>query len=155
MSSSSQPLVQHTLRLTLAGAAKAMAAAEAEAARNQWDVTICISDAGGVPLLVKRSEDAFAASYEIAVGKAKTAALFAKETAGLESAVNVTDGTSRAALLSSPFVLMRGGVPFIDGSGTCFGAVGVSGVKPEQDERVARTAVAALKSAIGLSNSNL
>jgi glc operon protein GlcG len=137
-------LVQPMVQITSAGAARAMAAAEAEASANGWDVTICISDAGGTPIMVKRK--AFAASYDIAVGKARTAALFGKETAALEAAVNVTDGASRASLLSAPFVLMRGGVPFIV-IGVCCGAVGVSGVKPEQDEQVARAAVAVLTSA--------
>jgi glc operon protein GlcG len=136
-------LVQPMVQITPAGAARAMAAAEAEAAANGWDVTICISDAGGTPIMVKRK--AFAASYDIAVGKSRSAALFGKETAGLEAAVNVVEGASRAALLSAPFVLMRGGVPFLV-NGVCCGAVGVSGVQPEQDEQVARAAVAVLTS---------
>jgi glc operon protein GlcG len=136
-------LLQPMVQITPAGAARAMAAAEAEATANGWDVTICISDAGGTPIMVKRK--AFAASYDIAVGKSRSAALFGKETAGLEAAVNVAEGASRTALLSAPFVLMRGGVPFLV-NGVCCGAVGVSGVKPEQDEQVARAAVAVLTS---------
>jgi glc operon protein GlcG len=136
-------LVQPMVQITPAGAARAMAAAEAEATANGWAVTICISDAGGIPIMVKRK--AFAASYDIAVGKSRSAALFGKETAGLEAAVNVAEGASRTALLSAPFVLMRGGVPFLVNGVVC-GAVGVSGVKPEQDEQVARAAVAVLKS---------
>jgi glc operon protein GlcG len=140
---SSPLLVQPMVQITPAGAARAMAAAEAEATANGWDVTICISDAGGTPIMVKRK--AFAASYDIAVGKSRSAALFGKETAGLEAAVNVAEGASRTALLSAPFVLMRGGVPLLV-NGVCCGAVGVSGVKPEQDEQVARAAVAVLTS---------
>lgn len=130
-----------TVVITPTGAEIGMAAAQAEAAANGWDVTICISDAGGVPIQVKRN--AFPASYDIAVGKAKSAALFSKETGNLEDAVNVSQGKSRASLLSSPFVLMRGGVPLIL-DGTCCGAVGVSGVQADQDEQVARVAVEAM-----------
>ena len=83
---------------------------------------------------------AFPASAEIAMGKARTAALFGKETAGLEEAANVADGAARTALLSAPFVLMRGGVPIII-DGQCVGAVGVSGVRADQDEQVARAGV--------------
>lgn len=127
--------------ITLDGADIAMAAAETEARGNGWDVTICICDAGGVPIQVKRNS--FPASYDIAVGKARSATFFRKETAGLEAAVNVVEGISRAAMLSAPFLLMRGGVPiFLDGA--CCGAVGVSGVTAEQDEQVARAAVNAL-----------
>ena len=136
-------LFQPTFCLTSAAAEKAMLAAENEASACGWKVTVCISDAGGTPLLIKRTDGAFAASVEIAVGKAKTAAQFSKDTAQLEAAANVNDGRSRTALLSAPFVLMRGGVPIII-NGACCGAVGVSGVKPDQDEQVAKAAVNAL-----------
>lgn len=145
MSDPTDALLLPTVSLTSAAVEKAMAAAEREAASNGWKVTIAIADAGGVPLLVKRCDGAFAASYEIAVGKGKTAAQFCKDTAQLEAAANVTDGTSRAALLSAPFVLMRGGVPFFVNN-ICCGAVGVSGVKPDQDEQVALAAVNELSS---------
>ena len=140
-----------TFCLTSMAAQLAMDAASREASSNGWQVTICISDAGGVPLLVRRSDGAFPASYEIAVGKARTAALFRKPTGILEDSVNVSSGHSRAALLSAPsFVLMRGGVPIVV-NGQCVGAVGVSGVTPEEDERVAMTARDALLSKISLS----
>ena len=132
-----------SLTLTAEGARVAMAAAEAEAAANGWAVSIVISDPGGVPIMLHRL-GSFAASVDIAMGKARTAAQFAKETAGLEAAVNVEGGSSRTALLSAPFVLMRGGVPIIV-DGQLIGAVGVSGVKADEDEQVAKAAVAALK----------
>ena len=107
-------------------------------------MTIAVADAGGVPLQLHRH--AFPASAEIALGKARTAALFSKDTAGLEAAANVADGAARTALLSAPFVLMRGGVPIIV-NGQCVGAVGVSGVLADQDEQVARAGVAAVTGA--------
>ena len=110
----------------------------AEATKNGWAVTIVVADAGGVPLHLHRH--AFPASAEIAMGKARTAALFAKETAGLEALANVAEGEARTALLSAPFVLMRGGVPIII-DGQCIGAVGVSGVRADQDEQIARAGV--------------
>ncbi|KAL3909693.1 MAG: hypothetical protein SGILL_007986 [Bacillariaceae sp.] len=134
-----------TVAITPTGADIGMAAAQTEAAVNGWDVTICICDAGGTPIQVKRTLNAFPASYDIAVGNAKSAALFRKETGNLEDAVNVSQGKSRASLLSSPFVLMRGGVPLIMDDGTCCGAVGVSGVQADQDEQVARVAVDAMR----------
>jgi len=140
-------LLAPTMRITASGAELAMAGAEAEASANGWDVTICISDAGGVPVLAKRCNNAFAASYEIAVGKAKSAALFAKKTSLLESVANVSEGSGRAAMLSAPFVLMGGGIPFIV-NGVCCGAVGVSGVKPDQDEKIANAAINALESSL-------
>mmetsp|Transcript_19661 Transcript_19661/g.30879 ORF Transcript_19661/g.30879 Transcript_19661/m.30879 type:complete len:154 (-) Transcript_19661:106-567(-) len=148
-------LFQTTPVLTSGAAQLALSAAEQCASIHGYKVTIAISDPGGTPLLVKRTDGAFPASYEIAVGKAKTAALFRKATGALEDSANVVEGSSRAALLSAPFVLMRGGVPIIVGEGTggggggvCIGAVGVSGVTPEEDEEVAMAAVNALGPAI-------
>ena len=127
--------------LTPAGAAVAMAAAEAEAAANGWDVTIVVADAGGVPLQLHRN--AFPASADVAMGKARTAALFGRNTAALEAAANTEGGSARSALLSAPFLLMRGGVPIVM-DGRTVGAVGVSGVAADQDEQVAAAGVAAL-----------
>mmetsp|Transcript_30557 Transcript_30557/g.64404 ORF Transcript_30557/g.64404 Transcript_30557/m.64404 type:complete len:153 (-) Transcript_30557:167-625(-) len=134
-----------TVQLTEAAAETAVRAAQEVAAKNNWKVTIAITDAGGSPLLVKRCDGAFPASFDIALGKAKTACHFYKCTGQLEDAVNVAGGSSRTALLSSSFILMRGGVPiFIDGF--CVGAVGVSGVKPDEDEKIALVAVDAVNS---------
>ena len=133
---------QPTVSLTTAAVERAIAAAENEAERNGWKVTIAITDASA-PIIVKRCNGAFPASYNIAVEKAKTAMQFQKRTGDLESAANVSDGSSRTALLSAPYVLMRGGVPIIINN-ICVGAVGVSGVTPDQDEQVANAAVDAL-----------
>ena len=133
-----------TISLTPASTQLGMAAALAKAAKENWEVTICIADAGGVPLHVQRTANAFAASYDIACGKAKSAAIFAKNTGGLETAVN----GGRSALLSSPFLLMRGGVPILYKGQVC-GSVGVSGVQADQDEAVAQAAVNAMNQVLG------
>jgi len=147
MSSSEEIMFQSTYVLAQAACQKAMDSACKEAENNGWAVTIAIADAGGVPILVKRLDGAFAASYQIATEKARTAAQFKKETGVLEDSTNVSDGSSRTALLSAPYVLMRGGVPiFINDQ--IVGSVGVSGVKPNEDEQVAMAAVKALSSAI-------
>ena len=143
----SEEMFQSTYVLNQAAASRAMDSACREAEANGWAVTIAIADAGGVPIQVKRLDGAFAASYEIACEKARTAAQFQKETGVLEASTNVSDGSSRTALLSAPYVLMRGGVPiFINDQ--IVGSVGVSGVKPNEDEQVAMAAVKALSSAI-------
>jgi glc operon protein GlcG len=153
-------LLSNSYSLTSASTQLIMDAAIHEAMSNSWQVTVCISDAGGVPLHVRRMDGAFAASYDIAVGKARTAALFRKPTGVLEDSANVnttSNGggvTSRTALLSAPFVLMRGGVPIVI-NGQCVGAVGVSGVKPDEDERVAMAACDVLLSSIGSLNSKI
>ena len=129
------------ITLTPAATQVGMNAALAKAAKEGWEVTICIADVGGTPLHVQRTAQAFPASYEIACGKAKSAALFAKNTGALEDAVNVSGG--RSALLSSPYLLMRGGMPIMWEGRVC-GSVGVSGVQAHQDEAVAQAAVDAM-----------
>lgn len=136
--------------ITMEAAEKAMEEAAAVAISNHFKVTICIVDSGGIPLLVKRLDGAFPASYDIALGKARTAAAFRKETRVLESTMNVTDGNGRTSMLSvgNGYVMMGGGVPIENlSTGTCLGAVGVSGVKPDEDELVARAAASFLSSA--------
>ena len=122
--------------LTFSGAEIAMAAARAEAARNGWAVTIVVADASGVPLLVQR-DGAAPMTVEIAMGKARTAAISGKETGIFESIVNGREASPRLALLSSPLTLMEGAVPIIV-EGAVAGAVGVSGVRSDQDAQVAR-----------------
>ena len=136
-------LLRQANTLTSSGAQLAMDAAEKEARSHGWLVSIAIADNGGTPLLVKRMDGAFAASYQIAVEKARTAAMFEKPTGSLESAVNVKEGESRSALLSAPFVLMRGGLP-IEVKGSTLGSIGVSGVAPDQDEAIASAGVTAI-----------
>lgn len=116
------------------------AAAEAEAVRNNWAVTIAIADDGGHLLWLQRLDGAAATSSLIAPAKAKTAALGRRESKVYEDIVN----NGRAAFLSVPLEgLLEGGVPVIV-EGHCVGAVGVSGVKSTEDAQVAKAGIAAL-----------
>ncbi|MBK5410796.1 heme-binding protein [Pseudomonas sp. TH34] len=109
-------------------------AARAEAHNHQWAVTIAIVDDGGHPLALERLDGCAAISAYIAVEKARTSALGRRESKGYEDMVN----GGRYAFLSAPLLTsLEGGVPiFVDGH--VIGAVGVSGVKAEQDAQVAR-----------------
>ena len=121
---------------------KAMAAAaEAEALRNQWAVSIAIVDAGGHLLHLQRLDGAAPLSAHIAPAKAHTAALGRRETKVYEDMINA----GRTSFLSAPTLqgMLEGGVPVIK-DGQCIGAVGVSGVKPNEDAQVAKAAIAAL-----------
>jgi glc operon protein GlcG len=129
--------------LTRADVAHALDAALAEAEHNGWKVTVAVVDDGGHPLGLIRGDGAAPVSALIALEKARSAALGQRETAGYEQMIN--DG--RTAFLSAPLQgLLEGGVPVMVG-GQCAGALGVSGVKPEQDAQVAKAGVAAVGSA--------
>ena len=117
------------------------AAAEAEATKQGWPVTVAIVDDGGHLLHLHRLDGAAPVSAHIAPAKAHSAALGRRDTKGYEDMIN----QGRYAFLSAPTVegLLEGGVPIMK-DGQCIGAVGVSGVKAPEDAQVARAGVAAL-----------
>lgn len=116
-------------------------AAEAEAAKNQWAVTIAITDDGGHLLWLQRLDGAPPVSAQIAPGKARTAALGRRESRIYEEVIN----QGRYSFLSAPGIdaLLEGGVPILI-DGHCVGAVGVSGVKSSEDAQIAKAGIAAL-----------
>ena len=117
------------------------AAAEAEALKNKWAVTIAIVDDGGHLLHLQRLDGAAPVSAHIAPAKANTAAMGQRESKVYEDVIN----GGRTAFLSAPYLrgMLEGGVPIIK-DGQCIGAVGVSGVKSSEDAQVARAGIAAI-----------
>lgn len=126
--------------LRLADAKAMLAAAEAHALKNQWAVAIIVTDETGTPLASLRLDGCAPLGGQIAAEKARVAALSRRESGFYETMIN----QGRTAFLSAPVSgLLEGGVPvMVDGH--CIGAVGVSGVKSEQDAEVARAGLAAL-----------
>jgi glc operon protein GlcG len=126
--------------LTLDGARRIMAAAEAEAVKNKWTVAIAIVDEAGDLVAFHKLDDTQAASIDVAIGKARTAARMKRPTKALEDAV----AGGRTVLLGvDGLTLLEGGVPITVG-GRVIGAVGVSGVTSQQDAQVAQAGIAAL-----------
>ena len=115
-------------------------AAEAEALRKNWPVTIAIVDDGGHLLWLQRLDGAAAISAHIGPAKAKTAALGRRETKIYEDIIN----NGRTAFVTAPIDgMLEGGVPIIR-DGHVIGAVGVSGVKSTEDAQIAKAGIAAL-----------
>ncbi len=127
--------------LTAVDVKKIAAAAEAEALANNWAVTIAIVDDGGHLLSLQRLDGAAPLTAHIAPSKAKTAAMGRRETKVYEDIIN----NGRTAFLTAPYIdgLLEGGVPVLV-DGQVVGAVGVSGVKSEQDAQIAKAGIAAL-----------
>jgi uncharacterized protein GlcG (DUF336 family) len=117
------------------------AAAEAEALANNWAVTIAIVDDGGHLLYLNRLDGAPPVSAHIAPAKAHTAALGRRESKVYEDVIN----GGRVSFLSAPQIqgMLEGGVPIMK-DGECLGAVGVSGVKSNEDAQIARAGIAAI-----------
>lgn len=127
--------------LTLEAARAIAAAAEAEASAHGWPCVISIVDDAGSPILLTRMDNAAVpAGVDLAPGKARTAALFRRESGVLENAIN---GQRPAAITARGYVLMRGGAPIIV-KGQVVGAIGVSADTPDHDEQIAKAGIAAL-----------
>jgi uncharacterized protein GlcG (DUF336 family) len=127
--------------LELADLKAVAAAAENEALRNNWAVSIAIVDDGGHLLWLQRLDDAAPVSAHIAPAKARTAALGRRESRLYEEMIN----TGRVSFLSAPELegMLEGGVPIMK-DGQCLGAVGVSGVKSSEDAQIARAGISAI-----------
>lgn len=127
--------------LELADVKAIAAAAEAEARKNNWLVSIAVVDDGGHLLWLQRLDGAAPISAQIAPAKAHTAALGRRESRVYEEMIN----GGRVSFLSAPGLegLLEGGVPIMK-DGACLGAVGVSGVKSTEDAQIARAGIAAI-----------
>jgi glc operon protein GlcG len=118
--------------LDIDGADAVMAAAENEAVRNGYRVVIVIVDAWGHLLQLRRTEGAQAASGQVAIDKARTAAIFVRPSREIEEQVSA--GRLGALALHGAAAL-TGGVP-LTARGEVVGAIGTSGETPDQDESV-------------------
>jgi glc operon protein GlcG len=127
--------------LTLDDCKRMMAAAEAEATKNNWAVAIAICDDGGHLVCLHRTDAVATISAYISQEKAKTAALGRRESKIYEDVIN----GGRYSFLSAPQLqgMLEGGVPILV-DGVCVGAVGVSGVKSTEDAQIAKAGIAAL-----------
>ena len=104
--------------------------------KNYPLVAVAVCDDGGHVIAMERSPEVPPVSANIAINKARTAALGRRDSRIYEEQIN----NGRQALLSAPDIagLMTGGVPIMFAN-TCVGAVGVSNLKPDQDEEVAKS----------------
>ena len=136
---SSAESVSDKRSLTLEGAKKAIAATVAEAKRvNAPGGSIAVVDDGGNLLALERLDQTFAASANIAIGKARTAALFKKPTKVFEDVIK--GGRTSMVTLGGDlqnFTPLQGGIP-LEWEGKVVGAIGVSGAaSAQQDEELA------------------
>ena len=126
--------------IPLETAQKIMAAAEAEARANDWSVAIAIVDSSTNLIMFQKMDGVQAASINIALGKAKTAAGFRRPTKALEDMI----AGGRTGFPAVEGILpVQGGLP-IEAEGEVLGGVGVSGLTSSEDEQVAAAALKVL-----------
>ncbi|HWL10500.1 MAG TPA: heme-binding protein [Planctomicrobium sp.] len=129
--------------ISLEDAKKVLAAAEAEAKKNNWPVAIAVVDGSGFLVAFQRLENTQLGSIEIALQKAKTSALFRRPTKAMEAVL--AQGGEGLKILSLPGALpIEGGLPIVR-DGKVIGAIGVSGVKSSEDAQIGSAGLEALK----------
>jgi uncharacterized protein GlcG (DUF336 family) len=133
-----QPLpTKHVL--TLAVAQTIASAAQADAERRGSTVVIAVVDDGGHLIVLNRLDDTQVASVEVGIAKARTAAIFRRNSGVFEDQIKA----GRLASLVLPGATpLQGGVPILY-RGKVIGAIGVSGNTPKEDEEIAMAGAAA------------
>jgi len=132
--------------LTTEAARRIIAAGEARAAAIGVPVNIAVLDAATHLKAFSRMDGAVLGSIDVAIGKARTAALFQTTSEAVWDYCK--PGASAPGLERSNGGLMTfaGGIPLIGADGAMIGAVGVSGGAVDQDREIAEAAAAALAS---------
>jgi uncharacterized protein GlcG (DUF336 family) len=106
-------------------------------------MNIAVLDDGGHLKAFARMDGALLGTIDIALKKAKTAALFAMNTEALGEFCKPGGPSPGLAATNDVLVVFAGGIPIRDGSGAVIGSVGVSGGAVEQDYVVALAAASA------------
>jgi glc operon protein GlcG len=102
-------------------------------ANNAPGGAIAVVDNGGNLIYLERLDGTFAASSEVSIKKANTAALFRTPSVKLENSIN----GGRQALITVGHTFLQGGIPIVV-DGQVIGAIGVSGAaSAQQDEEIA------------------
>jgi uncharacterized protein GlcG (DUF336 family) len=126
--------------LTASAVKKVLAAAEAKATQEKWNVSIAVVDGAGDLVGFLKLDGASVGTVQISQGKARTAARFGRSTKVYADRIA---GDTLNFLSVDGVVALQGGLPIVVG-GRVIGAVGVSGVTSAQDEQVAAAGIAAI-----------
>jgi len=129
----------NVMTLDQAGAQTVLQAAKESAQRRNAPSAIAVVDAAGDLLAFERMDGVRAASADLAIEKARTAARLQRPTVEIEDNIN----QGRTAFVTAGIMALRGGVP-IRVNRDVVGAVGVAGLSKETDTDIANTAAAAL-----------
>ena len=120
--------------MTLALAERIANAVLEEAKRVGVKAVVCVSDAGGHPRLVKSMDDAYIASYDVAVNKAFTVVALNMATIDLKPLAQPGESLYGIQFTNNgKIVIFGGGDPLVNENGVIIGGLGVSGGSEEQD----------------------
>jgi glc operon protein GlcG len=129
--------------ITLEQAKKVAAPAMAEAAKNNWNMAVAIVDPSGNLVYYEKMDATQLGSANLAIEKARSAALFKRPTKTFQDAL--AGGGDGLRVLKVPGgVPIEGGLPILV-EGKIAGAIGVSGGMSSQDGQCAKAGADAIK----------
>ena len=129
--------------VTVDNAKKAAAAALAEAVKNHWNMAVAVVDPNGTLIYYEKMDNTQNGSADVAIDKARSAALYKRPTKALQDAL-ASGGAGIRVLALRGAVPVEGGVPIIM-DGKIVGAIGVSGAQSDQDGQCATAGAGVLK----------
>lgn len=126
--------------LNLAAIRKMVSGAEAEAAKRNVQVTICVVDESGNLLFLQKADGASLTTIQFAQKKARHAALYRSPS---KNGADALKNGNTAVLAFPDFFPNQGGLP-IQVDGQTIGGIAASGAKSEVDEAIAQAGIDAL-----------
>jgi glc operon protein GlcG len=120
--------------LSLTAAKEIASAAETEARKNNWNVSIAIVDDSGRLLYFQRMDDTTNSSVEIAISKAQHAANYRRDTKFHQEVLEKGNNVALALPNSMP---LEGGLRLMVND-KVIGGIGVSGVRAIEDGQIAK-----------------
>ena len=128
--------------ISLENAKKVAAPALAEAAKNNWAMAVAIVDPSGNLVYYEKMDATQIGSANVAIEKARSAALFKRPTKTYQDAL-AAGGDGMRVLRLQGAVPIEGGIPILV-DGKIAGAIGVSGGTSAQDGQCAKAGADAL-----------
>ena len=130
------PTMPYGSPISLDAAKKVMAAAEAEAMKNNWPMAIVILDSSGHTVMLHKFDNTQYGSIRVAEDKAHTALDFRRPSKVFEDLV-AQGGIGMRTLGLHGATPIEGGFPIVV-DGKIIGAIGASGGTAPQDGQVAK-----------------
>jgi len=131
------------LSISLENAKKATMPALAEATKNNWSMAVAIVDPAGNLVYYEKMDNTQLGSANVAIDKARSAALFKRPTKAFQDAL-AAGGEGLRILRLQGATPVEGGIPLVS-DGKIVGAIGVSGGTSAQDGQCAKASADAFK----------
>lgn len=138
-----QAPIPYGANVSLENARKAAAPALAEAEKNHWAMAVAIVDPSGNLVYYEKMDNTQLGSANVAIDKARSAALFKRPTKAFQDAL-AAGGEGLRILDIKGAVAVEGGIPLMM-DGKIVGAIGVSGGTSAQDAQCAKAGADVLK----------